>query len=77
MLDPSLVQILAIIGLVLGVVLIVEWIFLPFAIFGIKGKLAALVFEAERANRALATLTVELQAARAELRKPVDKPPMA
>lgn len=76
--DNSLAQVLAILGLVVGVVLIVEWIFLPFAVFGIKGKLGALVLEVERTNRAIASLTAELQSARAELRKPVnEKPPMA
>lgn len=81
--DHSLAQVLAIVGLVVGVVLIVEWIFLPFAVFGIKSKLGALVFEAERTNRAIATLTAELQAARADFRQPPneqrakEKPPMA
>lgn len=48
------------------------WFLLPFAIFGTKDKLAALIVESKKTNVELARIASELAAARSELaaRKP-------
>ena len=48
------------------------WFLLPFAIFGTKDKLAALIAESKKTNVELARIASELAAARSELaaRKP-------
>jgi hypothetical protein len=48
-------------------VLAVLWFFLPFAIFGTKDKLAALIVESKKANVELARVVAELAATRAEM----------
>lgn len=49
------------------VILAVLWFLLPFAIFGTKDKLAALIAESQRTNEALARIASELSAARAQI----------
>lgn len=48
-------------------VLAVLWFFLPFAIFGTKDKLEALIVESKRTNLELARVVAELVATRAEM----------
>ena len=48
-------------------VLAVLWFFLPFAIFGTKDKLAALIAESKKTNVELARVVAELAATRAEM----------
>jgi hypothetical protein len=48
-------------------VLAVLWFFLPFAIFGTKDKLAALIEESKKTNVELARVVAELAATRAEM----------
>jgi F0F1-type ATP synthase membrane subunit b/b' len=57
-------------------VLAVLWFFLPFAIFGTKDKLAALITESKKTNAELARVVAELAATRAEMaqRRPTQAP---
>ena len=48
-------------------VLAILWFFLPFAIFGTKDKLAALIAESRKTNLELSRIAAELSATRAEL----------
>jgi hypothetical protein len=48
-------------------ILAVLWFLLPFAIFGTKDKLAALIAESKKTNAELARITAELSATRAEM----------
>jgi len=48
-------------------VLAVLWFLLPFAIFGTKDKLAAIIAESRKTNVELAKIAAELAATRAEL----------
>ncbi len=48
-------------------VLAVLWFFLPFAIFGTKDKLAALIVESRKTNVELSRVVAELAATRAEM----------
>jgi hypothetical protein len=43
------------------------WFLLPFAVFGIKDKLSALIEESKKSNAELARITAELVATRFEL----------
>ncbi|MGN6280738.1 hypothetical protein [Frateuria sp.] len=43
------------------------WFLLPFAVFGIKDKLGALIEESKKSNAELARITAELLATRSEL----------
>ena len=56
-------------------VLAVLWFFLPFAIFGTKDKLAALITESKKTNAELARVVAELAATRAEMAQ--RRPPQA
>jgi hypothetical protein len=58
-------------------VLAVLWFFLPFAIFGTKDKLAALIEESKKTNVELARVVAELAATRAEMaqRRPTQNAP--
>jgi len=48
-------------------VLALLWFLLPFAIFGTKDKLAAIIAESQKTNAELARITAELVATRTEL----------
>ena len=48
-------------------VLAVLWFFLPFAIFGTKDKLSALIFEVQKTNAELARISTELSHTRTQL----------
>lgn len=48
-------------------VLALLWFLLPFAIFGTKDKLAAIIAESRKTNAELAKISAELAATRAEL----------
>ena len=45
-------------------ILAILWFFLPFAIFGTKDKLAALILETKKTNAELAVISTELISAR-------------
>jgi predicted PurR-regulated permease PerM len=51
----SIVVILALVAIVLGVVLVVCWIVLPFAVIGIKPLIRELVREQQTTNRLIET----------------------
>ena len=51
---------LAVIGLVILAFLVIEWIFLPFAIFGTKDKLNQLIALTKQTNEELRTLRTEI-----------------
>ena len=53
-------SILALVGLIILVVLVIEWIFLPFAIFGTKDKLNQLIALTEQTNDELQMLRTEI-----------------
>jgi hypothetical protein len=59
--DQSLYDVLVFIGAFFLVILAIEWVFLPFAIFGIKGKLAELISATDETNAAIAKLIVETE----------------
>jgi len=59
--DQSLYDVLIVIGSVILLILAIEWIFLPFAIFGIKGKLGELIAATDDTTAAIAKLTVETE----------------
>lgn len=48
-------------------VLAILWFCLPFAIFGTKDKLSALISESQKTNAELSRISAELSAARSEL----------
>ncbi len=58
---------LGLILLVFLFILAVLWFLLPFAIFGTKDKLSALIEESQKTNTELARITAELSAMRTDL----------
>ncbi|KAF1722565.1 hypothetical protein SAMN06296416_101437 [Pseudoxanthomonas wuyuanensis] len=64
---------MGILGIVIFVFLLalaILWFLLPFAIFGTKDKLNALIAESRQINAELARVTAELQATRALIATP-------
>ena len=53
-------SLLALVGLVVMAVLVLEWIFLPFAIFGTKDKLDQLIQETSETNNLLEAILAEV-----------------
>ena len=49
--DPSGLQALILIGFVLGLLVVICWILLPFAVFGIKPLLRELIEETRRSRK--------------------------